>query len=130
MASEKWLIVVASFFIVMSLTTNVGFFLDGNVIELYLATVMNILATVVKAIMNRGVVGMTSLAASLVGDIHLVWAVILTFGTGVVVGGHLSIGVVDADLARGLAAGAIFANLVSVALLLMETQHEAKKEAD
>ncbi|PKP57705.1 MAG: hypothetical protein CVT88_08520 [Candidatus Altiarchaeales archaeon HGW-Altiarchaeales-1] len=114
MASEKGLIVLATFFIVMSLTTNIGFAKDGAAIELYLATALNILATFVKVGMKRGVLGMTSLGASVVGDIHLIWAV-LVYGT-------------DTTLAAGLAFGAIFANVVSIALLLMESYMEAKKE--
>jgi len=128
MASEKGLIVLATFFIVMSLTTNMGFWLDGAVIELYLATVLNILATVVKFGMKKGVVGMTSLGASVVADIHLIWATVLVMGLGVA--SIHGVPGVDAELARGLAFGAIFANMVSIALLLMETHHEAKKETD
>lgn len=127
MASEKGLIVVATFFIVMSLTTNMGFWFDGEVIELYLATMLNILATVVKVAMKKGVIGMSSLGASVVADIHLIWAVVITLGAGVV---DPVTGIVHSELARGLAFGAIFANLVSIALLLMETHHEAKKEVD
>ncbi|CEG11226.1 conserved membrane hypothetical protein [groundwater metagenome] len=114
MASEKGLIVLATFFIVMSLTTNIGFAKDGAVIELYAATVLNILATFVKVGMKKGVLAMTSLGASVVGDIHLIAAV-------VVLGS-------DPALAAGLAFGAIFANVVSIALMLMESYLEAKKE--
>jgi len=98
----------------MSLTTNIGFAKDGAVIELYAATVLNILATAVKVGMKRGVLGMTSLGASVVADIHLIAAV-------VVLGS-------DPVLAAGLAYGAIFANVVSIALLLIESYLEAKKE--
>jgi len=124
--SEKGLIVVATFFIVMSMTTNMGFWFDGEVIELYLATALNILATLVKVGMKRGVIGMSSLGASIVADIHLIWAVVITLGAGIV----SAEGIVHSDLARGLAFGAIFANIVSIALLLMETHHEAKKEKE
>jgi len=98
----------------MSLTTNIGYAVDKAVVELYAATVLNILATGVKVGMKRGVLGMTSLGASVVADIHLIAAV-------VVLGS-------DPTLAAGLAFGAIFANLVSIALLLIEAAYEAKKE--
>jgi len=114
MASEKGMIVLATFFIVMSLTTNVGYAVDSEAIELYAATILNILATLVKVGMKKGVLGMTSLGASVVADIHLIAAVVL-FGS-------------DPVLAKGLAFGAIFANVVSIALMLIESYFEAKKE--
>jgi len=126
MATEKGLIVLATFFIVMSLTTNVGFALDHEEIELYLATVLNILATAVKIGMKRGVLGMTSLGASVAADIHLIAAVVVAVtatGAAATVGG-----VVHSELAIGFAFGAIFANLVSIALLLIEAAMLAKKE--
>jgi len=122
MATEKGLIVLATFFIVMSLTTNVGFALDKEAVELYAATVLNILATAVKLGMKRGVLGATSLGASVVADIHLIGAVIVGLGT-------IQEGVVGSALAQGLAFGAIFANLVSIGLLMIEAAIEAKKES-
>ncbi|MFN3528251.1 MAG: DUF6394 family protein, partial [Candidatus Altarchaeaceae archaeon] len=120
MATEKGLIVVATFFIVMSLTTNIGFALDKEAIELYLATILNIVATVVKVGMKRGVLGATSLGASVVADIHLIWAAVIALGA------TTAAGIVESELAQGLAFGAIFANIVSNALLLIESAILAK----
>lgn len=122
MATEKGLIVLATFFIVMSLTTNIGFAEDHEAIELYMAVVLNILATLVKVGMKRGVLGMSSLGASVVADIHLIAAVAVGVGT------VTAAGVVTSELAIGLAYGAIYANLVSIGLLLIESAFEAKKE--
>ncbi len=121
MATEKVLIVLATFFIVMSLTTNIGFFLDKEAVELWAAIVLNILATAVKVGMKKGVLGMTSLGASVVADIHLIAAGVIALGT-------TTNGIVTSMLAQGLAFGAIFANFVSIGLLMIEATFEAKKE--
>ena len=116
--------VVFSFFIVLALTLNFGFFLGEldnplhhNVYELFAVIVGNLIATVLK-FGERTQMGAVLLATSLVADLELVAAALVwTFavhvnGTGVtpqIMGTIIS-----------LAGGALVANIVSVVLLVIE----------
>jgi hypothetical protein len=116
--------VVFSFFIVLALTLNFGFFLGEidnpehhNVYELFAVIVVNIIATVLK-FGERTQMGAVLLATSLVADLELLAAAMVwTFavhiqGTGVtpeVMGTIIS-----------LAGGALVANIISVILLVIE----------
>ena len=121
MNTEK---VVFSFFIVLALTLNFGFFIGGidnpahhNVYELFAAIVANLIATVLK-FGDRTQTGAVLLATSLVADLHLLAAALLwsvaTYGVG--------IGETPAVMAAivSLAGGALLANIVSVVLLIVE----------
>lgn len=116
--------VVFSFFIVLALTLNFGFFLGDidnpdhhNVYELYATIVVNLIATVLK-FGERTQMGTVLLATSLVADLELiaaavVWTVVVhVTGTGLT----------PANMAVivSLSGGAVLANFVSVVLLVVE----------
>ena len=121
MNTEK---VVFSFFIVLALTLNFGFFIGEydnpshhNVYELFIVIVVNLIATVLK-FGERTQMGAVLLATSLVADLQLIAAALAwTFavyinGTGItpdVMGTIVS-----------LSGGALVANIVSVVLLVIE----------
>ena len=74
----------AAFFILMSLTTSVGFIYSWSAIDLFLAAVFNILATLIKyRDKHKNVLGEISLGASLVADLHLIPACVLVLTTGI-----------------------------------------------
>ncbi len=117
--------VVFGFFIVFAATLNFGFVLGEidnpghhHVYELFAAIVVNLIATVLK-FGDRTQIGAIHLATSLVADLQLVvaalvwtWAVHVS-GTGM-----------TADLTSSmvsLSAGALFANVISVTILIGET---------
>lgn len=116
--------VVFSFFIVLALTLNFGFFVGDiddpahhNVYELFAAIVVNLIATVLK-FGERTQMGTVLLATSLVADVELiaaalVWAVVEhVTGTGLTPSNMAVI--------VSLAGGALLANAVSVVLLVVE----------
>ena len=117
--------VVFGFFVLLAATLNFGFFLGDlgdpelhNAYELYAAIVVNLIATVLK-FGDRTQIGAVHLATSLVADLQLISAAL--------VWGYVSY--VDVDgLTReatasvvSLSGGALFANIVSVVLLTVET---------
>ncbi len=115
--------VLFAFVIVLALTLNVGFVAGDiadirqhNVVELFAALVVSLLATVMK-FGDRSALGSTMLATSLVSDLQLI-AAAAAWGWyaqgGAVLGPHESATVVS------LAIGAAVANLVSVVLLVVE----------
>ena len=114
-----------AFFIMLALTLNFGFFLGEidnpehhHAYELFAALVVSLIATVMK-FGDRTHMGAVLLAASLVADLQLIAAVILW---GVVSHGletGLSTTVVTSIVS--LSGGAVVANLISVALLIIET---------
>ena len=116
--------VVFGFFIVLAATLNFGFFLGDidnvahhNIYELYAAVVVNLIATVLK-FGDRTQIGAVHLATSLVADLQLIAAtVVWAYATGVAGGltEHLMASILS------LSGGALFANIVSVALLVAET---------
>jgi hypothetical protein len=116
--------VVFGFFIVLAATLNFGFFLGGfdnvdhhNIYELYAAVVVNLIATVLK-FGDRTQIGAVHLATSLVADLQLIAATVVWAYASSAAGGmspHLISSVVS------LSGGALFANVVSVALLVAET---------
>jgi putative Ca2+/H+ antiporter (TMEM165/GDT1 family) len=117
--------VVFGFFILLAATLNFGFCLGDfdnpahhHPYELFAAIVVNLIATVLK-LGDRTQLGALMLASSLVADVGLIGAAIAwaigVWGTGQgmtpeVLGSVLS-----------LASGALFANVVSVVLLIVET---------
>lgn len=121
MNTEK---VVFSFFIVLALTLNFGFFIGGidnphhhNVYELFAAIVANLVATVLK-FGDRTQTGAVLLATSLVADLHLLAAALIwsvaAYSLGLEVGPAVMAAIVS------LAGGALLANVVSVVLLIVE----------
>ena len=117
--------VIFSFFIVLALTLNFGFFIGDidnpahhNVFELFAAIVVNFIATFLK-FGDRTHTGATLLATSLVADLQLIAAAIVW---GYVE--HVStIGMSGEAMTSivSLSGGALLANLISVILLVVDT---------
>lgn len=117
--------VVFGFFVLLAATLNFGFFIGDltdplvhNVYELYAAVVVNIIATVLK-FGDRTQIGAIHLATSLVADIQLIAAA----GTWIYAN-QVSAAGLDASAmssVTSLSGGALFANVVSVVLLVIET---------
>lgn len=117
--------VVFGFFIVLAATLNFGFFVGDigrpeyhNVYELFAAIVVNMIATVLK-FGDRTQIGAVHLATSLVADLQLVAAAI-TWGVAVHVTGTGMTPEVTSSVVS-LSGGALFANVVSVVMLIAET---------
>jgi hypothetical protein len=118
--------VVFGFFVVLAATLNFGFFIGdlGNpelhsVYELFAAVVVNLIATVLK-FGDRTQMGAVHLATSLVASLQLIAAaVVWTYAANVLSDGSLSLEQTAAVVS--LSGGALFANIVSVVLLVVET---------
>ena len=117
--------VVFSFFIVLALTLNFGFFVGEmddpahhHVYELFAVIIVNLIATILK-FGDRTQVGAVLLATSLVALLQLFVAAILW---GVAVHGTEA-GLTPSVMASivSLSGGALLANIVSVTLLIIET---------
>ena len=117
--------VVFGFFVLLAATLNFGFFLGDmsdpelhNSYELFAAVVVNLIATVLK-FGDRTQIGAVHLATSLVASLQLIAAALVwTYGSEVVDGG------IDGETMAAvvsLSGGALFANVVSVVLLVVET---------
>jgi hypothetical protein len=117
--------VIFGFFIVFAATLNFGFFIGDidnpvhhDIYELFAAIVVNLIATVLK-FGDRTQIGAVHLATSLVADLQLlaaamVWGyTIHVAGTGLTAGAMASI--------VSLSGGALFANIISVVILMAET---------
>jgi hypothetical protein len=117
--------VVFAFFILLALTLNFGFFIGEmdnpdhhNVYELFAAIVVSLIATVMK-LGERTHIGAVLLASSLVADFHLLAAAVV-WG----VAAHMTeAGMTPAVMASivSLSGGALIANLVSMVVVLIET---------
>ena len=117
--------VIFGFFIVLAATLNIGFFIGDigrpelhNGYELFAAIVVNLIATALK-FGDRTQIGAVHLATSLVADLQLIAAAV-TWAVAVHVTGdgmtpHVTSSVVS------LSGGALFANVVSVVILIAET---------
>ena len=122
MNSEK---VIFGFFITLAAALNFGFWTGEmdrvelhNVWELAAAIVVSLIATVLK-FGDRTQIGAIHLSTSLVADLQLIaaaitWA-IAEHVTGVGMTAHVTSSVVS------LSGGALFANIVSVIILIVET---------
>ncbi len=117
--------VIFGFFIVFAATLNFGFFigeLDNpvhhDIYELFAAIVVNLIATVLK-FGDRTQIGAIHLATSLVADLQLL-AAAMVWGYAVhVAGTGLTAGAMSSIVS--LSGGALFANVVSVVILIAET---------
>jgi len=117
--------VVFGFFVLLAATLNFGFFTGDlsdesvhNVYELFAAVVVNLIAIVLK-FGDRTQIGAVQLATSLVASLQLVaaalvWAYASNAGSEDL-SEHMTASVVS------LSGGALFANIVSVVLLVAET---------
>lgn len=103
-----WGKVIYVFFSLMSLTTTAGFLYDENDIALYIAASVNFISTLLK-IGVRNLLAAELLASSLVADLHLIPAFIALAAYDSIV------------TATAFAIGAVVANVVSIALFLIES---------
>ena len=120
MNSEK---VIFGFFITLAASLNFGFWLGDmdrvdlhNVWELAAAIVVSLIATVLK-FGDRTQLGAVHLATSLVADVQLIAAAIVWSWAAT-----SPAGVTPSEMATvvSMSAGALLANLVSVALMISE----------
>ena len=117
--------VVFGFFVVLAATLNFGFFIGDlgdpelhSVYELFAAVVVNLIATVLK-FGDRTQLGAVHLATSLVASLQLIAAAIVwTYFANVVDGAMTA---EQTATVVSLSGGALFANVVSVVLLVVET---------
>jgi hypothetical protein len=114
-----------SFFIVMALTLNFGFFLGDmdnpdhhHVYELAAAIFVNLIATILK-FGDRSPMGAVLLATSLVADLQLLTASVV-WGIAVNVDSTGLTSVILSSIVS-LSGGALLANILSVALLVIDT---------
>jgi len=118
--------VVFGFFVLLAATLNFGFFIGDirdpelhNVYELFAAIVVNLVATVLK-FGDRTQIGAVHLATSLVADLQLIAAAV-TWAFAARIGSDGEIDSAEMAAIVSLSAGALFANIVSVVLLVFET---------
>ena len=117
--------VIFAFFILLALTLNFGFFIGDmsnpdhhNVFELFAAVIVSLIATLMK-FGDKSHLGTVLLASSLVADLQLiaacvVWAVSV-YAMASPLSEHALASIVS------LSGGALLANIVSVAILAIET---------
>lgn len=117
--------VIFGFFIVLSLTLNVGFVLGEynnpahhSVYELFTVVVVNLIATGLK-LGDRSQIGALLLATSLVADFELITAAIVWTFAVHVIGTGITPEVITGIVS--LAGGALVANIISVVILVSET---------
>src|SRR5690349_23493545 len=117
--------VVFGFFVLLAATLNFGFFLGDigdpelhNAYELYAAIFVNLIATVLK-FGDRTQIGAVHLATSLVADLQLVAAALAWTYSAHIAGTGLTPSAMASVVS--LSGGALFANVVSVVLLVVET---------
>ena len=117
--------VIFGFFIVFAATLNFGFFIGEidnpthhEIYELFAAVVVNLIATVLK-FGDRTQIGAIHLATSLVADLQLI-AAAMVWGYAEHVGGAGLTGATMSSIVS-LSGGALFANVVSVIILIAET---------
>lgn len=103
-----WGKVTFIFFILMSLTSTVGFLYEQNLMMLFIAGGVNILSTILK-IGVRSFMSAELMAASLVADLHLIPAFIYMQMFN------------DIKVTVALALGAMVANIVSVIFISIES---------
>ena len=117
--------VIFGFFILLAATLNFGFFIGDisrpelhNVYELAAALVVSLIATVLK-FGDRTQIGAVHLSTSLVADLQLI-AAAMVWGYAEHVGGAGLTGSTMSSIVS-LSGGALFANVVSVIILISET---------
>ena len=117
--------VIFGFTVLLAATLNFGFFIGDiadpelhNVYELFAAVVVNLVATVLK-FGDRTQIGAVHLATSLVASLQLIAAAVVWTYAVSVSSGPLDPGMTSSVVS--LSGGALFANVVSVVLLVIET---------
>jgi Ca2+/H+ antiporter, TMEM165/GDT1 family len=116
--------VIFSFFMILALTLNFGFFygeiedpLHHNVYELFAVIVVNLIATIMK-FGDRSQMGAMLLATSLVAMVQLIAAAIVWVYAEHILQAGLTAGSLSTIVA--LSGGAMIANVISVILLILE----------
>ncbi len=117
--------VVFGFFVLLAATLNFGYVTGDignpehhNVIELYAAVVVNIIAAILK-FGDRTQIGAIHLAASLVATIQLIAAAVAWIWYTQISTAPLTAHAMSSVVS--LALGALLANIVSVVLMVIET---------
>lgn len=117
--------VIFGFFILLAATLNFGFFVGDidnpghhDIYELFAALVVSLIATMLK-FGDRTQIGAIHLATSLVADLQLIAAAMVWGYAAHITGDGLS-GEMTARVVS-LSGGALFANVVSVVILIAET---------
>lgn len=117
--------VVFGFFVLLAATLNFGYVTGDignpehhNVIELYAAVVVNIIATILK-FGDRTQIGAIHLATSLVATIQLIAAAMAWIWYTQIIVEPMTIHSMSSVVS--LALGALLANVVSVVLMIIET---------
>ncbi|ANQ84697.1 DUF6394 family protein [Azoarcus olearius] len=117
--------VIFGFFIVLAATLNFGFFVGDidnpahhDIYELFAAIIVSLIATLLK-FGDRTQIGAVHLATSLVADLQLI-AAAMVWGYAVHVTGDGMTAKATASVVS-LSGGALFANIVSVIILIAET---------
>jgi len=117
--------VIFGFFIVFAATLNFGFFIGEidnpvhhDIYELFAAVVVNLIATVLK-FGDRTQIGAIHLATSLVADLQLL-AAAMVWGYAEHVA-HTGLTPSAMSSIVSLSGGALFANVISVVILIAET---------
>lgn len=117
--------VVFGFFILLALTLNFGFFIGEidnpdhhNAWELFAAIVVSLIATIMK-LGERTQIGGVLLASSLVADLQLLAAAVVWAIAVYAVDVGLTPSVMSSVVS--LSGGALLANVVSTAVVLIET---------
>ncbi len=103
-----WGKVIYVFFVLMSLTSTIGFLWEQNIIMLFIAGGVNIISTFLK-IGVRSYMSAELMAASLVADLHLIPAFI-----------YMEV-LNNVNVAVALALGALVANIVSIVFVAIES---------
>ena len=117
--------VIFGFFIVLAATLNFGFFIGEidnpahhHIYELFAAVVVNLIATILK-LGDRTQIGAVHLSTSLVADLQLI-AAAMVWGYAA----HVSLTGMTPEVTTSivsLSGGALFANVISVVMLIAET---------
>ncbi|WP_022847134.1 MULTISPECIES: DUF6394 family protein [unclassified Desulfurobacterium] len=110
-----WSKVWTSFFVMMSLTTTVGFIYDGDPYALIASVTFNLIATLLK-LGSKKTLSAELLSTSLAADLHLIPALIFyEIGTRM-------------SLVKAMAWGGLVANIFSVVLIIIETVIETRED--
>lgn len=117
--------VIFGFFIVLAATLNFGFFIGEidnpahhHIYELFAAVVVNLIATILK-LGDRTQIGAVHLSTSLVADLQLI-AAAMVWGYAAHVAQTGMTPEVTTSIVS-LSGGALFANVISVVILIAET---------
>ncbi|MGD9808473.1 MAG: DUF6394 family protein [Deferribacterales bacterium] len=103
----QWSKVWSDLFIILALTSNVGFLVSNDPYQLIIAIGVNLIATVLKFNIKKFLAA-ELLATAFIADLHLIPTAILYFSGS------------TSTLVTGLAVGAAVANLISVILIIID----------